>query len=34
METYDTNEILRQARAMRAEEMRRIQGLMTARLVV
>jgi hypothetical protein len=33
METYDTNEILRQARAMRAKEMRRLQGLMAARLV-
>lgn len=34
MDTFDTNEIVRQARQMRAEEMRRIQGLMTARLVV
>ena len=34
MINYDTNEIVRQAREMRAEEMRRIQGLMTARLVV
>jgi hypothetical protein len=34
MNSYDTNEIVRQAREMRAEEMRRIQGLMTARLVV
>ena len=32
MVTYDTNEIVRQAKKMRAEEMRRIQGLMTQRL--
>jgi hypothetical protein len=32
MVTYDTNEIVRQAKQMRAEEMRRIEGLMTQRL--
>ncbi len=32
MVTYDTNEIVRQAKKMRAEEMRRIQGLMTQQL--
>lgn len=32
MDTIDTNEIVRQAKQMRAEEMRRIEGLVTARL--
>ena len=32
MVTFDTNQIVMQAKEMRAEEMRRIQGLMTQRL--
>ena len=34
MDTFDNVEIIRKAREMRAEEMRRVQGLVTARLVV
>ena len=34
METFDTNEIIRQAKEMRAEEMRRIEGLVSARLAL
>ncbi len=32
MDTIDTNEIVRQAKEMRAAEMRRIEGLVTKRL--
>lgn len=34
MDTFDNVEIIRKAREMRAEEMRRVQGLVSARLVV
>lgn len=34
MNSYDTSDIVRKAREMRAEEMRRIQGLTAARLAL